>query len=42
MTERLYIQWLEIEIGKLARTAPRRQTFPAQLILPFADSTNPE
>jgi hypothetical protein len=38
ITQRLYIQWLEIEIAKLARTAPGRRTFPAQLILPFADS----
>ena len=40
ITRRLYIQWLETEVGKLATAAPRRQTFPAQLILPFADSKN--
>jgi hypothetical protein len=40
ITQRLYIQWLETEIGKLVKTAPRRQTFAAQLILPFADSSS--
>jgi hypothetical protein len=40
LTHRLYIQWLETEIGKLVKTAPRRQTFAAQLILPFADSSS--
>ena len=40
ITRRLYIQWLEKEVGKLAEAAPRRQTFPAQLTLPFADSKN--
>ena len=40
VTRRLYIQWLEKEVRKLAKAAPRRQTFPAQLILPFADSKN--
>jgi hypothetical protein len=37
ITRRLYIHWLEKEVGKLAKAAPRRQ-IPAQLILPFADS----
>ena len=37
ITRRLYIQWLEVEVGKLAKAAPRRQTFTAQLSLPFAD-----
>ena len=40
ISQRLYIQWLETEVGKLIKAAPRRQTFPAQLILPFADSKN--
>ena len=40
ITRRLYIQWFEKEVGKLAMAAPRRQTFPAQLILPFAESKN--
>jgi hypothetical protein len=39
ITQRLYIQWLETEVGKLIKAAPRRQ-IPAQLILPFADSKN--
>jgi hypothetical protein len=40
ISQRLYIQWLETEVDKLTKAAPRRQTFPAQLILPFADSKN--
>ena len=36
ITRRLYIQWLETEVGKLSKPAPRRQ-IPAQLSLPFAD-----
>jgi hypothetical protein len=37
ITHRLYIQWLETEVGKLVKAAPRQKTFPAQLSLPFAD-----
>ena len=39
ISQRLYIQWLEKEVDKLAKAAPQRR-IPAQLILPFADSTN--
>jgi hypothetical protein len=42
ITQRLYIHWLETEVGKLIKAAPRRQSFPAQLSLPFADSYNPD
>jgi hypothetical protein len=38
ITRRLYIQWLETEVGKLIKAAPARQSLPAQLSLPFADS----
>ena len=34
-TQRLYIQWLESEAGKLTKAPPQRKTIPAQLILPF-------
>jgi hypothetical protein len=34
-TQRLYIQWLETEAGKLAKAPLRQKTIPAQLILPF-------
>jgi hypothetical protein len=34
-TQRLYIQWLETEAGKLTTALPQQKTIPAQLILPF-------
>jgi hypothetical protein len=40
ITRRLYIQWLETEVGKLIKAAPARQSLPAQLSLPFANSKN--
>jgi hypothetical protein len=36
-THRLYLQWLESEVGKLTKTAPPQKSVPAQLILPFAE-----
>ena len=36
-TQRLYIQWLETSLGKLAEAPPRQKILPTQLILPFAD-----
>ncbi len=36
-TQRLYIQWLETEAGKLTKAPPQQKTIPAQLILPFDD-----
>lgn len=39
---RHYIHWLEAEIGKLAKTAPRRQTTaPRQLVFPFGRESCP-
>ena len=37
ITHRLYIQWLETEVGKLVNAATPQKTIPAQLTLPFAD-----
>ncbi|MEX0806832.1 MAG: hypothetical protein WD688_26450 [Candidatus Binatia bacterium] len=39
-THRLYIRWLETEVGKLTKAPPRQQLGPAQLTLPFADLLN--
>ena len=39
-THRLYIQWLESEIGKLPKTATPMQGRPKQLTLPFAKLLN--
>jgi hypothetical protein len=37
ITHRLYIQWLEAEVGKLVKAVPRQKTIPAQLSLPLVD-----
>ena len=42
ITQRLYIHWLETEVGKLIKAGPWRQSFAAQLSLPFADWNNPD
>ena len=39
-THRLYILWLESEIGKLPKTAPPMKVAPKQLTLPFAKRFN--
>jgi hypothetical protein len=36
-TQRLYIQWLETSLGKLAEAPPLQKIPPTQLTLPFAD-----
>jgi hypothetical protein len=36
-TQRLYIQWLETEAGKLTKAPRQQKTIPAQLLLPFGD-----
>ena len=36
-THRLYIRWLETEVGKLTKAPRQQQLGPAQLTLPFAD-----
>jgi hypothetical protein len=36
-SQRLYIQWLEKELGKLTKAPPRQKSVAVQLILPFGN-----